>query len=283
MKSKSRCFMPDAGYWTLDFDCTLEKSRLKIKHPASCILYRPFTLIELLVVIAIIAILAALLLPALAKSKDYAKLIICLSTLKQLQLANTLYASENNDWYAPIWEFRPDNTGERLSWDRHEAFRSCFGNSTGRQSRWGEVGKPWNMNYYDHWPVDYACPKSTKALADVKENNVCQMDLSYGYNRTDPSPTGTGGAWISWSAMYAGFRQAEIKKPENKLFFADCGWDFKLQEDASNLYVSETQGGTAAIAYRHNRTAAIAFGDGHVQTMGRTDVVFNADLWRMWK
>src|SRR5262245_56606891 len=65
-----------------------------------------FTLIELLVVIAIIAILAGILLPALARSKDRAQLTLDINNVKQILLANHMYASDHNDFNAhPTWGF----------------------------------------------------------------------------------------------------------------------------------------------------------------------------------
>src|ERR1700710_404759 len=70
---------------------------------------RGFTLIELLVVIAIIAILAAMLLPALSRSKGQATKISCINNLHQLSLAMTIYADDNASFFPPrpLYNFWP--------------------------------------------------------------------------------------------------------------------------------------------------------------------------------
>jgi prepilin-type N-terminal cleavage/methylation domain-containing protein len=92
-----------------------------------------FTLIELLVVIAIIAILAALILPTLARAKEQAIRVHCKSNERQQLLALFMYAHENKD-------FLPDDTGAHQPWDVTRADGDCLAASGAPYKIWYDPG-----------------------------------------------------------------------------------------------------------------------------------------------
>src|SRR6185369_11075389 len=98
---------------------------------------RGFTLIELLVVIAIIALLIAILMPALSSVKRLGQTTTCLSSLKQLATGGALYANENEDAYPGA----PGTSGVYLFGQS-----TAFGPAVQRWDFMGPIAKIWGMS-----------------------------------------------------------------------------------------------------------------------------------------
>ena len=88
-----------------------------------------FSLIELLVAISIIGILAAILVPALAKSKQTAKGALCISNLKQMGLANSMYVDDYDEWLCPPGWVDAANPLDRHPWFTQELLGQYMGNN----------------------------------------------------------------------------------------------------------------------------------------------------------
>lgn len=237
-----------------------------------------FTLIELLVVIAIISVLAAMLFPVFANAREKARQTMCASNLRQLTMANNMYADDNDGYLvrsAPdIWA----GYGGRLRW---HGVRE--GTSVGEGAFKPELGPLWP--YLASGEVK-ECPSFRDYTREGAGgyNDFEAGCGGYGYNSEFLGSAnwrmgGTGPAAQETSA-----HQSEIDDPAGTFMFADTGflqgypstyaieysfmeppywpgyalaWDFWFRPEPS-------------IHFRHNGMANFSYVDGHVKALPRS-------------
>ena len=229
---------------------------------------RGFTLVELLVVIAIIAILAAMLLPALASAKQKANRIVCLSNLKQWGLALDMYLDDNNQIF-PDFSIPNNTPGARSGYDQDNILWSDLaGFAAGGygNSAWFNALPPY-VSQLPLWqyaanPANFVNGKSifncsSAQFRPTEVDPMTRVAFCYGINFR-----GTNGA------VPAGppFKATVVLHPSAFVFFSDV----RANSGETPFYGSNPlndlgapRGSLNHLSSRHNAGANLTFLDGH--------------------
>jgi prepilin-type N-terminal cleavage/methylation domain-containing protein/prepilin-type processing-associated H-X9-DG protein len=217
-----------------------------------------FTLIELLVVIAVIALLAGMLAPALAKAKGRALRTVCVSQLKQLSLAWSMYTQDNNGRVPETYSFDPagglnSNVWVRGSMDDSPAYGPI---ESGRLDSTNvstiTTGK---LFPYSQAAAIYHCP------ADHSTTRGTPRVRSYSINGW------MGGRPLAGEEEYRLFlNESEIINPgPAQAFVLVDEHEASINDGWFALDMRGTRGFIDVPARRHDGTFTISFADGHVE------------------
>lgn len=226
-----------------------------------------FTLIELLVVIAIIAILAALLLPALENAKGRAQTVVCVNNMKQLSLCWYMYANDHNDQLVPNWIQMSDYGSAPESWVA--GTESILTQAT--NVIYIQKGQ---LYAYNKSPAIYKCPSLTGTAPVGIAANLLTRSVSMNGRMGEavPGDTSVDGPledtrWVFGSSYPPIEAMSEIRDPppEDALVFVDESLNtlddgfFALKPGPN---VTQWQNSPTA---RHYNGATLSFADGHTE------------------
>jgi len=208
-----------------------------------------FTLIELLVTIAIIAILAALLLPALSIAKQHGLTTQCRNNLKQLQTGWELYQSDDSDKMPPnLW----DGVGGQDAGSTPGSW--VVGNALDNTPTNIQAGVQWR---YNSALAIYHCPADTSLTADGTGLRYRSYSL-LNYLGGDPLDT---------TSIYASRikeKGSELKQASSVIAF-DCEDAFSINDGIFLVDPPPNNQWRDLPGYRHSKGCVFSFADGHVE------------------